>query len=76
MWSVENSCYLQDLYVDPEIRGTGAGRALIEAVHAEAAKAGATGVYWLTQECNKTARQLYDRIGELTPFVKYTKPIN
>lgn len=75
MWSVENTCYLQDLYVDPAIRGTGAGRALIEAVHAEATKSGATGVYWLTQELNKTARQLYDRVGELTPFIKYTKPI-
>ena len=31
-WSVENVCYLQDLYADPEVRGLGVGRALIEAV--------------------------------------------
>ena len=31
-WRIENVVYLQDLYVDPEVRGTGAGRALIEAV--------------------------------------------
>jgi len=75
MWSVENTCYLQDLYVDPEVRGTGAGRALIEAVHAEATQAGATGVYWMTQEFNATARKLYDHVAELTPFIKYNKPV-
>ena len=75
MWSIENTCYLQDLYVDPARRGTGAGRALIEAVHSEAVKKGETGTYWLTQEFNTTARQLYDRVATLTPFVKYNKPV-
>lgn len=75
MWSLENTCYLQDLYVDPALRGTGAGRALIEAVHHEAREAGASGVYWMTQDFNTTARQLYDRVGQLTPFIRYVKPI-
>lgn len=72
-WKVENCCYLQDLYVDPEIRGTGAGRALIEAVYAAADKAGAPSVYWLTQDFNHTARQLYDRIATKTPFIRYNR---
>lgn len=72
-WKVENVCYLQDLYVDPDIRGTGAGRALIEAVYAAADKAGNPAVYWLTQDFNAAARKLYDRIGTLTPFVKYQR---
>jgi len=72
-WTVENTCYLQDLYVDPNIRGTGAGRALIEGVYAAADAAGAPGVYWLTQDFNATARQLYDRVGEKTPFIKYKR---
>jgi GNAT superfamily N-acetyltransferase len=72
-WSVENVCYLQDLYVDPNLRGTGAGRALIEAVYAAADGQGAPGVYWLTQDFNATARQLYDRIGQKTPFIKYAR---
>ena len=38
-WSLVNNCYLQDLFADPSARGTGVGRALIEAVQAEAAKA-------------------------------------
>ncbi len=72
-WKVENCCYLQDLYVDPETRGTGAGRALIEAVYAEADAAGAPSVYWLTQEFNYTARQLYDRVAQKTPFIRYNR---
>ncbi|AZQ69697.1 GNAT family N-acetyltransferase [Silicimonas algicola] len=73
-WKVENVCYLQDLYADPEVRGQGVGRALIEAVYAEADDAGAPAVYWLTQDFNMTARRLYDRIGTVTPFIKYARP--
>lgn len=72
-WKLENTCYLQDLYVAPEARGTGLGRKLIEAVYAAADAKGVASVYWLTQQDNRTARQLYDRIGTLTPFVKYTR---
>ena len=72
-WHVADVCYLQDLYVVPEARGTGTGRELIAAVYAEADAAGAAGVYWLTQEFNVTARRLYDRIGRATPFLKYVR---
>ena len=72
-WRVENVCYLQDLYADPEVRGQGIGRALIEAVYSAADAAGAPPVYWLTQTFNTTARQLYDRIGVVTPFIKYNR---
>jgi GNAT superfamily N-acetyltransferase len=73
-WKVENVCYLQDLYTDPSVRGTGAGRALIEGVYAAAEAAGAPTVYWLTQDFNATARRLYDRVATLTPFIKYNRP--
>lgn len=73
-WKIENVCYLQDLYANPEVRGQGIGRALIEAVYKAADKAGAPGVYWLTQDFNATARKLYDWIGTVTPFIKYTRP--
>ncbi|TMV06585.1 GNAT family N-acetyltransferase [Ruegeria sediminis] len=72
-WKIENVCYLQDLFARPEARGTGVGRALIEAVYAEADRQGAPTVYWLTQDFNATARKLYDRIGKLTPFIKYQR---
>lgn len=70
-WHIDNICYLQDLYADPEIRGTGIGRVLIEAVDERAKAEGAREVYWMTQEFNATARRLYDRIAEKTPFIVY-----
>lgn len=73
-WKIEETCYLQDLYADPTVRGQGVGRALIEAVYAEADKAGAPAVYWLTQDTNTEARKLYDRIGVKSPFIKYQRP--
>ena len=72
-WRIENVIYLQDLYVDPPARGTGAGRALIEAVYAAGDAAGCPGVYWMTQDFNETARKLYDRVAKLTPFIKYQR---
>ncbi|WP_136682181.1 GNAT family N-acetyltransferase [Falsirhodobacter xinxiangensis] len=72
-WRIEDVCYLQDLYVDPAVRGGGAGRALIEAVYAAADANGTPSVYWLTQDFNTGARQLYDRIGRVTPFIRYQR---
>ena len=72
-WRVEDVCYLQDLYTDPAFRGSGVGRALIEAVYAAADERGAPSVYWLTQDFNETARLLYDRVANLTPFIKYQR---
>jgi len=72
-WRIENVCYLQDLYAEPAVRGQGVGRALIEAVYAEADAAGAPRVWWLTQHFNEEARRLYDRLGRLSDFVKYDR---
>jgi GNAT superfamily N-acetyltransferase len=72
-WKVENVCYLQDLYAEPGLRGRGLGRALIEAVYAEADRSGTPAVYWLTASSNITARLLYDRVGQLTPFLQYER---
>jgi len=72
-WKVEQVIYLQDLYVSDAARGTGAGRALIEAVYAAGDAAGSPTVYWLTQDFNENGRRLYDRVGSLTPFIKYQR---
>jgi len=72
-WKTENICYLQDLYADPDLRGRGLGRALIEAVYAGADRTGTPAVYWLTASSNITARLLYDRVGQPTPFLQYER---
>jgi len=72
-WHIDDICYLQDLYADPDVRGTGIGRALIEAVYEKATSRGSKEVYWMTQEFNATARRLYDRLAEKTPFLVYQR---
>ena len=72
-WTAGNYCYLQDLFVAEGGRNRGLGRALIEAVYAEARKAGASRVYWLTHETNATARALYDKVAERSGFIQYRK---
>ena len=72
-WRAEDVCYLQDLYAKEAVRGQGIGRALIEAVYAAADANGTPSVYWMTQDFNENARLLYDRIGTLTPFIKYSR---
>jgi len=68
-------CYLHDLFTTPESRGMGVGRALIEAVYAEARAARAARVYWLTHNTNATARVLYDKLAEESGFLVYRHPL-
>jgi GNAT superfamily N-acetyltransferase len=70
-WGTGDVCYLEDLIVDPEHRGRGAGRLLIEALTLRARELGCESVYWITQRDNDTARRLYDRIATLAPYVRY-----
>jgi GNAT superfamily N-acetyltransferase len=70
---IEPSCYLQDLFTDAAVRGSGVGRALIEAVYRQATEAGCTRVYWHTHETNATAMRLYDSVAQKSGFVVYRK---
>jgi GNAT superfamily N-acetyltransferase len=70
-WSVGPRCYLEDLFVDAAARGTGAGRALIDATREHAVAHGCSEVFWITETGNTTARRLYDRVGVLTDYVRY-----
>ena len=74
-WSVQNNCYLQDLYVSTDIRKSGAGRRLIEAVYEAARAQGVPTVYWMTEDHNETARLLYDKIAVKTDFIKYQRKV-
>lgn len=68
-------CYLSDLYVDPAVRGSGAGRAMIDHVVEFARARGLGGVRWLTQEFNYPARTLYDTYAPKTDFILYNVPL-
>ncbi|MEX3955944.1 N-acetyltransferase family protein [Trinickia sp. EG282A] len=68
-------CYLQDLFTLESERGKGVGRALIEAVYAEARAARAERVYWHTHESNHTAMRLYDSVADKPGFVMYRRSL-
>jgi ribosomal protein S18 acetylase RimI-like enzyme len=70
-WDSVDSCYLEDLFVSPTARGSGAGRALIEAVIEGARSRGLRNVYWHTREDNTRARALYDSFTKADDFVRY-----
>lgn len=70
-WTDGWYCYLEDLFVDPEVRGSGAGRALILAVEAEARNKDCKRLYLNTQDFNTTARALYDKVMTKSPFIQY-----
>ena len=73
--SIAPTCYLQDLFTDPAARGKGVGRALIEAVYAQAKAAGSSRVYWLTHETNAPAMLLYDQVATKSGFLVYRKEL-
>jgi GNAT superfamily N-acetyltransferase len=72
-WSRTWYCYLEDLFVTPDLRAGGVGRMLIEAVYAEADRRQATRTYWSTQEFNYRARGLYDQVATKSPFIQYRR---
>jgi GNAT superfamily N-acetyltransferase len=74
-WTETDYCYLEDLFVDPNIRGKGVGRALMNRVFDFAKEKDSKRVYWTTQEFNKTARVLYDSITPVSEFVQYRLPL-
>jgi ribosomal protein S18 acetylase RimI-like enzyme len=63
IWSDALECYLAELYVVPERRGQGLGRALMEAAIELARREGATYMDLGTGEDDRAARALYESMG-------------
>lgn len=63
--------FLDDLFVDPASRGSGAADALIAAVAQVGRDRAWSVIRWLTNESNYRARALYDRLGSPTPWKVY-----
>ena len=72
-WSIEDFCYLEDLFTAPAARKRGIGRALIEAVYKRADELGCSRVYWLTHETNYAGRSLYDQVAKNLGFIQYRR---
>jgi ribosomal protein S18 acetylase RimI-like enzyme len=63
IYNGEPDAYIQELYVVPDLRGKGMGRALLEASMGAAREAGATHIDLTTGENDSEARALYERTG-------------
>ncbi len=63
IWAEALECYLAELYVVPERRGRGLGRALMNAVVEQARQAGAAWIDLGTSEADVAARNLYESLG-------------
>lgn len=74
-WAEKQDLYLEDLFVDPSLRGKGYGRALIEATAEFGKQHGARKLYWQTHQDNETAQRLYDTLASKSEFVTYEKTI-
>ena len=72
-WGDVGCCYLEDLFVDADARGSGAGRALVKAVETAARDKGCEELYLYADDRNMTARVLYDKVMSKTPFIEYRK---
>ena len=59
------------MFVVPEARGSGAARALIEAVADEGRRRDWRLIRWITAEDNARARALYDKLAEATHWKTY-----
>jgi GNAT superfamily N-acetyltransferase len=63
--------FLDDLFVTPASRGSGAARLLIEAVAQVGKQRGWSVIRWITAEDNYRARSLYDKVADKTKWATY-----
>jgi len=66
--------FLDDLYVQPDARGSGAVQALFKELKVIAADRGWPFMRWITASDNHRARALYDKISNTIDFVTYQMP--
>ncbi|HLM09143.1 MAG TPA: GNAT family N-acetyltransferase [Thermoleophilaceae bacterium] len=76
LWAEALECYLAELYVVPESRGRGMGRALMETAIERARERGATYMDLGTGEDDHAARALYESLGFNNRGGKPDGPIN
>jgi ribosomal protein S18 acetylase RimI-like enzyme len=67
-------CFLDDLFVAPASRGTGAVDAMLAELRLIATAHGWDVVRWITRETNLRARSTYHRLAQQTNLITYDMP--
>jgi GNAT superfamily N-acetyltransferase len=62
-WMGQPGIYLEDLFVDPEFRGLGIGKALLQQVAASAVEKGCQRMQWEVLDWNTSAIEFYRAMG-------------
>ncbi|GAA3599367.1 GNAT family N-acetyltransferase [Gibbsiella greigii] len=72
-WLGRNGIYLEDLYVAPECRGQGAGKALLKHIAQLAVARGCGRLEWSVLDWNQPAIDVYNRLGgePQTEWIRY-----
>lgn len=73
-WVKTPICYLEDLFVAPQMRGQGIARTLIQALQTEGKEKGWSRLYWHTRTDNP-ARRLYDEFTPADDYVRYRETL-
>jgi GNAT superfamily N-acetyltransferase len=76
LWTETLDCYLEELYVVPDERGRGVGRALMETAMEVAREEGAAHMELGTGEDDVAARALYEKLGFDNTEGKPDGPLN
>ena len=70
-WVKTPDCYLEDLFIDENIRGQGIGRKLIDDLIVICKDKGWSRLYWHTDHENTRAQKLYDSYVENDGHIRY-----
>ncbi len=71
-WLARNGLYLEDLYVTPDQRGTGAGRSMLRHLARIAVEKGCGRFEWSVLDWNEPAIKAYEAIGA-EPLSEWTR---
>jgi len=70
------ACFLDDLFVAPEHRGTGVVDALLAGLQDRSRERGWSQIRWITRASNERARKAYDRLAAETDLVTYNLSVD
>lgn len=73
--SIEPACYMQDVFVTPEMRGRGIAKAMIGELERIGKREAWSRVYWLAEAGNEAAQALYKSLGQKMDFTLHILPI-